>query len=280
MKAIDIHAHIPRMPGLSEYGIEPGLRQMFRMADESISIEKMVETYRAIDTKAVIFSVDAETETGDLPDPNDYVAQAVDSYRDVFIGFCSVDPRKGKVAVEELERSVLSLGLRGLKLHPIHQAFFPDDPAFIPLFAKAEELGIPVLMHSGYAAAGANAPGGGGFELAYSRPIPHVDSLAARHPDLTIIMAHPAWPWIQEQVAVALHKSNVFIDLSGWAPRYIPKELISEASGRLRKKVLFGSDYPYISPVTWLEQFQELDIRDESRPLILHDNAARILNLA
>ena len=280
MKAIDIHAHIPRMPGLSEYGIEPGLRQMFRMADESISIDKMVETYRAIDTKAVIFSVDAETETGDLPDPNDYVAQTVDSYPDVFIGFCSVDPRKGKAAVEELERSVLSLGLRGLKLHPIHQAFFPDDPAFIPLFAKAEELGIPVLMHSGYAAAGANAPGGGGFELAYSRPIPHVDSLAARHPDLTIIMAHPAWPWIQEQVAVALHKSNVFIDLSGWAPRYIPKELISEASGRLRKKILFGSDYPYISPVTWLEQFQELDIRDESRPLILHDNAARILNLA
>ena len=280
MKAIDIHAHIPRMPGLAEYGIEPGLRQMFRMADESISIEKMVETYRAIDTKAVIFSVDAETETGDLPDPNDYVAQTVDSYPDVFIGFCSVDPRKGKAAVEELERSVLSLGLRGLKLHPIHQAFFPDDPAFIPLFAKAEELGIPVLMHSGYAAAGANAPGGGGFELAYSRPIPHVDSLAARHPGLTIIMAHPAWPWIQEQVAVALHKSNVFIDLSGWAPRYIPKELISEASGRLRKKVLFGSDYPYISPVTWLEQFQELDIRDESRPLILHDNAARILNLA
>ena len=280
MKAIDIHAHIPRMPGLSEYGIEPGLRQMFRMADESIGIEKMVETYRAIDTKAVIFSVDAETETGDLPDPNDYVAQTVDSYPDVFIGFCSVDPRKGNAAVEELERSVLSLGLRGLKLHPIHQAFFPDDPAFIPLFAKAEELGIPVLMHSGYAAAGANAPGGGGFELAYSRPIPHVDSLAARHPGLTIIMAHPAWPWIQEQVAVALHKSNVFIDLSGWAPRYIPKELISEASGRLRKKILFGSDYPYISPVTWLEQFQELDIRDESRPLILHDNAARILNLA
>ena len=280
MKAIDIHAHIPRMPGLSEYGIEPGLRQMFRMTDEATSIEKMVETYRAIDTMAVIFSVDAETETGDLPDPNDYVAQIVESYPDVFVGFCSVDPRKGKAAVEELERSVLSLGLRGLKLHPIHQAFFPDDPVFIPLFNKAEEIGIHVLMHSGYAAAGANSPGGDGFELAYSRPIPHVDSLAARHPDLTIIMAHPAWPWIQEQVAVALHKANVFIDLSGWAPRYIPRDLIAEASGRLRKKVLFGSDYPYISPVTWLEQFQELDIRDEARPLILHDNAARILNLS
>jgi len=96
---------------------------------------------------------------------------------------------------------------------------------------------------------------------------------------LTIIMAHPAWPWIQEQIAVALHKPNVFIDLSGWAPRYIPEELVREAGGRLRKKVLFGSDYPYISPITWLEQFEMLNIRDEARPLILRDNAAGILNL-
>jgi len=240
---------------------------------------KMVETYRAIDTMAVIFSVDAETETGDLPDPNDYVAETVAAYPDVLMGFASVDPRKGDTAVIELDRAVTDLGLRGLKLHPIHQAFFPDDPAFTPLFSKAEDLGIPVLMHSGYAAAGANTPGGGGFELAYSRPIPHVDSLAARHPGLAIIMAHPAWPWIQEQVAVALHKPNVFIDLSGWAPKYIPKELITEAGGRLRKKVLFGSDYPYISPVTWMEQFADLEIRDEARELILHDNAAGILGL-
>ncbi|MDA1279956.1 MAG: amidohydrolase family protein [Chloroflexi bacterium] len=279
MKAIDIHAHIPRMPGIPEYGIEPGLRRMFRMNEKPDDVEQMVETYREIDAMAVIFSVDAETETGDLPDPNDYVARTVSDYPDVFTGFCTVDPRKGRAAVDELERSVADLRLRGLKLHPIHQGFFPDDPAFTPLFSKAEELGVPVLMHSGYAAAGANTPGGGGFELAYARPIPHVDSLAARHPDLTIIMAHLAWPWIQEQIAVALHKQNVFIDLSGWAPRYIPEDLIREAGGRLRNKVLFGSDYPYISPVTWLEQFAELDIRQEARPLILHDNAAGILGL-
>ncbi len=279
MKAIDIHAHIPRMPGIPEYGIESGLRRMFRMTDEPDDVLKMVETYRSIDTKAVIFSVDAETETGDLPDPHEYIAKTVQENSDVLIGFASVDPRKGDLAVEEFERAVTQLGLCGLKLHPIHQAFFPDDPKFTPLFAKAEELGVPVIMHSGYAAAGANSPGGGGFELAYARPRPGFDSLAARHPDLTIIMAHPAWPWIQEQIAVALHKPNVYIDLSGWAPRYIPKELIMEAGGRLRKKVLFGSDYPYISPVTWMEEFAELDIRDEARPLILRDNAAKILGI-
>ena len=267
------------MPGIPEYGIEPGLRRMFRMGDEADDVAKMVETYRAIDTMAVIFSVDAETETDDLPDPNNYVAETVAAYPDVLMGFCTVDPRKGGAAVEELERSITDLGLRGLKLHPIHQGFFPDDPAFTPLFSKAEELGIPVLMHSGYAAAGANTPGGGGFQLAYSRPIPHVDSLAAHHPGLTIIMAHPAWPWIDEQIAVALHKSNVYIDLSGWAPRYIPGALIREAGSRLRKKVLFGSDYPYISPVTWLEQFEQVDIRDEARPLILRETAAAILGL-
>ena len=279
MQAIDIHAHIPRMPGIPEYGIESGLRRMFRMTDEPDDVLKMVETYRSIDTKAVIFSVDAETETGDLPDPHEYIAKTVQENSDVLIGFASVDPRKGDLAVEEFERAVTQLGLCGLKLHPIHQAFFPDDPKFTPLFAKAEELGVPVIMHSGYAAAGANTPGGGGFELAYARLIPGFDSLAARHPDLTIIMAHPAWPWIQEQIAVALHKPNVYIDLSGWAPRYIPKELIMEAGGRLRKKVLFGSDYPYISPVTWMEEFAELDIRDEARPLILRDNAAKILGI-
>ena len=279
MKAIDIHAHIPRMPGLDEYEIEPGLRRMFKIDGKPDDVDKMVETYRAIDTMAVIFSVDAETETGDKPDPNDYVAETVAAFPDVLLGFCTVDPRKGNLAVKELERSVTELGLRGLKLHPIHQGFFPDDPIYVPLFTKAVELGIPVLMHSGYAAAGAGAPGGGGFQLAYSRPIPHVDSLAARHPDLTIIMAHPAWPWIQEQIAVALPKPHVFIDLSGWAPRYIPEELVREAGGRLRKKVLFGSDYPYISPITWLEQFAILNIRDEARPLILRDNAAGILNL-
>lgn len=279
MKAIDIHVHVPRHPDLPEYGIESGLRKMFRMEGEPDSVEQMAARYEAADVKAVIFSVDAETETGDKPDPNDYVADVVKRYPDRFFGFATVDPRKGKTAVDELERVVTDLGLIGLKLHPIHMAFFPDDPEFEPLFATAERLGIPVLIHTGYAAAGAGTPGGGGFKLAYSRPIPHIDNVAADHPDLKIIMAHPAWPWIDEQIAVALHKPNVYIDLSGWAPKYIPKQLIAEAGGRLRRKVLFGSDYPYMPPERWLEEFAELEIRDEARELVLLENAKTVLGL-
>ena len=279
MKAIDVHVHIPRHPDLPEYDVETGLKRMFRLNDPMDTVELMVQRYQAADVRAVVFSVDVETETGDLPDPNDYIAETVKRYPETLYGFCSVDPRKGKSAVEELERSVSELGLIGLKLHPVHGAFFPDAPEFRPLFEKAQQLQIPVLTHTGYAAVGAGTPGGGGFKLAYSRPIPHVDNLAADFPELKIIMAHPGWPWIDEQIAVALHKQNVFIDLSGWAPRYIPKQLITEAGGRLRKKVLFGSDYPYMTPERWLSEFDQLEIREDARQLILADNAKEVLNL-
>ena len=279
MRAIDIHAHVPREPGLEEFGIEQGLRAMFRMRESPPDPAGMAETYRDLDVLAVIFSVDSQTATGDVPDSNDYVAEIAARHPEQFIGFASVDPHKGEWAVKELERSVKELGLKGLKLHPIHQAFFPNDDAFRPLFDKCEELGVPVLIHSGYAAAGAGTPGGGGFRLKYARPIPYIDDLAADHPDLTIIMAHPAWPWVDEQVAVALHKPNVYIDLSGWAPRYIPRELIREANTRLQDKVLFGSDYPYMPPSRWLQEFEELEIRDGPRQKILLDNAKRVLGL-
>ena len=203
MRAIDVHVHVPRQPGLKEFGIEQGLRTMFRMREDPPDPDGMAKIYRDLDVLAVIFSVDSQTATGDVPDSNDYVAEIASAHPEQFIGFASVDPHKGEQAVEELERAVGELGLKGLKLHPIHQAFFPSDEAFRPLFDKCEELGVPVLIHSGYAAAGAGTPGGGGFKLKYARPIPCIDDLAADHPDLTIIMAHPAWPWVDEQVAVA-----------------------------------------------------------------------------
>ena len=103
--------------------------------------------------------------------------------------------------------------------------------------------------------------------------------MAADFPDLTIIMAHPAWPWIDAQIAVALHKPNVFLDLSGWSPKFIPEALIREANTRLRDKVLFGSDYPFITPERWLSEWEELPIREEVRPKILVENAKRALGL-
>ena len=279
MRAIDMHVHIPRQPGLPDMVIEESLRSYFRLNDPPRLAEELYTRYSEWDILGVVFSVDAETTTGDSPDTNDYVAELVNAHPEQFIGFASVDPWKDDRAVNELERAVTELGLRGLKLHPIHQAFFPNDTRFYPLYEKCVELEIPVLFHSGFAAAGIGMPGGGGMKLKYSAPIPHIDDVAADFPDLTVIMAHPAWPWVEEQIAVALHKPNVYIDLSGWAPRYIPQQLINETNTRLQDKVLFGSDFPYLPPDRWLSGFEQLEVRDEVRPKILLENARRILGL-
>ena len=279
MRAIDMHVHIPRQPGLPDMVIEESLRRFFRLNDPPKQAEELAARYEEWDIFGVVFSVDAQTATGDTPDTNDYVAELVSAHPERFIGFATVDPWKDRWAVNELERAVAELGLRGLKLHPIHQAFFPGDTRFYPLYEKCAELGAPLLLHSGFAAAGAGMPGGGGMKLKYAAPIPHIDDIAADFPDLTIIMAHPAWPWVEEQIAVALHKPNVYLDLSGWAPRYIPQALIDETNTRLQDKVLFGSDFPYLPPDRWLAGFERLDIRDEVRPKVLLENARKILNL-
>ena len=279
MRAIDMHVHVPRQPGLSEIAIEEQLRRFFRVKWVPRDADEMAAKYEEWDLLGVIFSVDTETSTGEPPDSNDYVAEIVGKYHDRFIGFASVDPWKGEAAVQELERSITDLGLKGLKLHPIHQAFFPNDTRFYPLYQACSELGAPVLFHTGFAAAGAGMPGGGGLKLKYAAPIPGIDDVAADFPDLTIIMAHPSWPWVEEQIAVALHKPNVFLDLSGWSPKYIPEILIREASTRLSDKVLFGSDFPYLSPDRWLREFNGLPVRDEVRPKILLENARRVLGL-
>ncbi len=279
MLAIDMHVHIPRRPGLPDMVIEESLRRYFRLDDPPALAEELYTRYSEWDILGVVFSVDAQTTTGDSPDTNDYVAELVNAHPEQFIGFATVDPWQDSRAVSELERAVTQLGLKGLKLHPIHQAFYPGDTRFYPLYDKCAELGIPVLFHSGFAAAGIGMPGGGGMKLKYSAPIPHIDDVAADFPGLTVIMAHPAWPWVEEQIAVALHKPNVYIDLSGWAPRYIPPALISETNTRLQDKVLFGSDFPYLPPDRWLAGFERLEIRDEVRPKILLENAKRALGL-
>ena len=280
MRAIDMHVHVPRQPGLPDIAVEEEMRRYFRVKWVPESVDEMAAKYKEWDLLGVVFSIDNETTTGEPPDSNDYLAEIVRRYPEQFVGFAGVDPWKGELGVRELERSILELGLKGLKLHPVQQAFFPNDSRFYPLYEKCVELGVPVLFHSGLAAAGLGTPGGAGLKLKYAAPIPGMDDVAADFPELTVIMAHPAWPWIEEQIAVALHKANVYLDLSGWSPKYIPEALIREAGSRLQDKVLFGSDFPYMPPDRWLQEFQQLPIREEVRSKILSENAERVLGLS
>ena len=137
--------------------------------------------------------------------------------------------------------------MRGFKFHPSVQAFYPNDRAAYPLYEAIEELGVPALFHTGQTGIGAGLPGGGGIRLKYSNPM-HLDDVAVDFPDLPIIIAHPSFPWQDEALAVATHKPKVYIDLSGWSPKYFPPQLVQYANTLLKHKVLFGSDFPLITP--------------------------------
>jgi predicted TIM-barrel fold metal-dependent hydrolase len=280
MRAIDVHTHVPAPAGSAPTAQQEQMSRYFGSAggDQRAGVEQMYDTFTQLDIFAVVFGVDSETTSGHAFPGNDYTASIVQKYPDRFMGFASVDPHKGKAAVLEMERSVKDLGLRGLKLHPISQAFFPNDTRFYPLWEKCAELEVPVLFHTGQTAVGAGLPGGGGLKIKYAQPV-HIDDVAADFPTLDIIMAHPGVPWQEEQLSVALHKRNVYIDISGWSPRYFRPILVQYMNSLLQDKVLFGSDYPALQPERWLRDFETLELKPEVRQKILLDNARRLLKI-
>jgi hypothetical protein len=279
--AIDTHAHI-EADGHGCFSLDDELMDASAAyfsadADRTPTIERVAEYYRSRQMAAVVFTVDAHTFTGHPALSSREIVQQAADHDDVLIPFASVDPLAGAAGVELLHELV-GAGARGLKLHPSLQGFVPNDTAYYPLYAAAQQLGIPVLFHTGQTGIGAGLPGGRGIKLRYSDPM-LLDDVAADHPGLTIIMAHPSVPWQEAAISIATHKANVYIDLSGWSPRYFPPQLVRAANGLLKRKVLFGSDYPVIQPDRWLQDFEKLEIRPEVRPLILKENAIRVLKL-
>ena len=249
----------------------------FRSPVQRGSLDELAARYRQLQVRAVLLAWDAETATRRPRVPNETVAAACADHPDVFSGLGSVDPHKGEAAVAEVA-NIAALGLRGVKFHPSLQAFAPDDPAYWPIFAACEQRGLLALFHTGTSGIGARQPGGQGIRIDYAHPL-KLDAVAAAHPGLTVIAAHFGWPWQLDLIAVALHKTNVYIDVSGWSPKRIPAEVIRELRGRLSGQFLWGSDFPFITPERCLAEFDGLGLPDEVLATVLHDNAARILGL-
>jgi predicted TIM-barrel fold metal-dependent hydrolase len=227
---------------------------------------------------AVLLGKDARTATRLPAIANDSIARAVSEHPDVFIGFGAIDPQRDiSWCVEEVRRCH-AIGLLGLKFQQTVQAFFPDDARIYPVYEAAEKLGMVCLFHMGTTGIAAGAPGGMGLKLKYSKPI-HIDDVAADFPGLRIIGAHPGWPWTEELLAIAVHKGNVYIDLSGWAPKYFPASLVQYARTVLKDKVLFGTDWPLLTIDRWEEEFKAYAFPGDVTRKIMLDNALEVLNL-
>jgi uncharacterized protein len=279
--AIDVHTHAERAraghDSLPAPLVEAAARH-FRGELPRPTAQEVADYYRERRMMAVIFPVDHELATGQPRVPNEEVAEVAAANPDVLIPFASVDPARGRAGVEEARRLIADHSVRGFKFHPNLQRFFPNDRMAYPLYEVIAEAGLPALFHTGHSGIGSGLPGGGGIRLKYSQPI-HVDDVAADFPDLTIVLAHPSFPWTDEAISIAMHKPQVFIDLSGWSPKYFPPQLVQYANTVLSHQVLFGSDYPMITPDRWLADFENAGFRDEVRPLVLKENAARLLGL-
>ncbi|MDG6916792.1 MAG: amidohydrolase [Nitrososphaerota archaeon] len=205
---------------------------------------------------------------------NDEVAALAAKSRDRLIPFAGVDPNAGRGAVKELRRAVKELGMRGLKVHSsANSVYINDRKLMFPIYEYCEEAGIPVLLHTG-------TTGLGNTEIRYSKP-ELVDEVCAAFPDLKVVMAHFGWPWPEVTLAIALRRPNVFIDVSGWKPRYLPQSLMPYLNGILQDRFLFGTDYPMLRHREWMDDFQA-NVRPKLKPgvaeKLLSGNAERLFS--
>lgn len=281
--ALDVHTHVEADAhghfSLDQQLLDASAAYFKADQDRTPTVERLASYYRERRMAAVVFTVDATTALGHPALSSEEIAEQASEHADVLIPFGSVDPLSGDAAVKRARFLVERYGVRGFKFHPSLQAFRPDDPRHAPLWSTLEELGVVALFHTGQTGIGAGLPGGRGIKLRYSDPM-LIDDVAADFPGLRIVLAHPGVPWVEESMAIATHKANVFIDLSGWAPKYLPAPLVRQAGTILRHKVLFGSDYPVLTPDRWLAEFADLDLPEAARPLILKGNALRLLGLS
>jgi len=277
--AIDVHTHAWKSALQVEDAPskqQEAMGRYFRYQPQHQTVPEMAKMYRALRMAFVVFAVDSPRELRKIT--NEEVAELAHKESDVAIPFASVNPHRGAEGVAMAKRLIKDYKVRGFKFHPSVQEFLPNDRMAYALYEVIAEAKLPALFHTGQTGVGAGTPGGSGIKLKYSNPM-LLDDVAADFPDMPIVLAHPSFPWQEEALSVATHKPQVYIDLSGWSPKYFPPILVQYANTLLKDKILFGSDYPVIAPERWMEEFDKLPIKPEVRPKILKENAARLLKL-
>lgn len=280
MRRIDLHCY----PGTQEWVDSQGpfaeaLAQYWGKPWVGRAEEEVVADIRGAGIQAVLVAFDIEHLTGAPPCSNTAVAAMRARNPDVFVGaWGAVDPLKGQAALDEAQRAAKEDGLLGFHFHPIMGHFRVDDPVHRPLFECIESLGLPVMVDVGTTGMGAGLPGGLGSKISDAHPMA-IDNLAAEMPGLTIIASHPGYPWVDEMTAVALHKANVFWEMSGWAPKYFPPSLKVDIRARLQDKIMFGTDHPSIPFERILREWDELGYSEDVMHKVFHANAERVLGL-
>lgn len=205
---------------------------------------------------------------------HDYAIDVQATYPDVIYGhWLQIDPRTGREGVAEFERvAAASKGFIGICVSAPGMGYAADDPVYDPFYAASIAMRRPVLVLVGTTGSGAGLRGGGGVRLDLSHPR-YVDSLSVRFPDLTIIGGRNPWPWTDDMIAVLLHKPDVYLELHGWSPKYLPDALKHEVTRRLKHKIMFGADYPLFTYERLVADWRALGFDDATLARVFRENA-------
>ncbi|MFK7733685.1 MAG: amidohydrolase family protein [Pseudomonadales bacterium] len=282
LAAIDVHVHAevsctdPEDPVMGKFF--DAASSYFKAPRQRPTIQETIDYYRQQNIAFCLFTVDCESELGAKRIRNEEVAELAKANADIVIPFASIDPHKGKLGAKEARDLIENWGVKGFKFHPPMQGYNPSDRMAYPIYEVIAEYKLPAIFHTGHSGMGTGLKGGGGVKLKYGQPM-LVDDAAVDFPDMNFILAHPSWPWTDESLSMALHKSNVYIDLSGWSPKYFPEQIIRYANTQLSHKMLFGSDFPLIRPDAWIEAAKNAGFREHVLQAIIKDNAVKLLGL-
>lgn len=279
MRIIDLHCY----PGTQEWINCQGpyveaLAKYWKRDWVAKTEAEVISEFTAAGVEACLVALDLESTVGTPPCGNEYV-HGMWKRNEGRIIQCwgTVDPFKD-TAISEAKHAIEELGLMGFHFHPIMQHFAVNEERFYPLFETINALKVPIMLDVGTTGMGAGMPGGMGAIIRHAHPL-SVDQLAADFPDLKIICAHPGWPWIDEMTAVALHKGNVYWEMSGWAPKYLPDGIKRDIKGRLKDKIMFGSDYPSMPYERLFREWDEIGYTVDILEKFYHRNAEEILGL-
>jgi predicted TIM-barrel fold metal-dependent hydrolase len=202
---------------------------------------------------------------------NDEVAGFVAQAPDRLIGVGSVDISKPMTAVREIRRCVEELGFKAIRVLPWLWELPPTDRRFYPVFTACCEMGVPYCTQIGHT--------GPLMPSEVGRPI-YLDQVALDFPELVIVGGHIGYPWTDEAIAVATKHENVYIDTSAYTVKRFPPALVGYLRGHGRQKVLFGTNYPMITPSKALADLNTLGLDDQVKTLFLGGNAERVFKLS
>jgi predicted TIM-barrel fold metal-dependent hydrolase len=279
MRRIDLHCYPNTQKWIDCQGpyVQP-LADYWKRDWSAKKEEDVIQDFMDGGVEAVLVALDLSTTVNTPPCDNDYVAAMRDRHDCIIQAWGAVEPAMGQVAIDEAKHAINDLGMLGFHFHPIMQHFSVDDTRYYPLMEEISAMGVPVMIDVGMTGMGAGTPGGMGAKTRNAHPS-SVDNLAADFPNLTIIMAHPGYPWIDETTTVALHKGNVYWEMSGWGPKYLPDSIKRDMRTRLRDKMMFGSDYPSIPYERLHREWSEMGFSEEVLEGFYSGNAERVLGL-